>query len=181
MKIKHLLYAGLIAVFALTGCARSGAPSASQSPASQTTAAPAAKSKNETADSPESGLPSASGTADSTSSRSQTGTAAADLQGVYHKITAEEAKNMIDNGGVTIVDVRRPDEYAAQHIPGAVNVPNEDISSEPPAALPDPDAVLLVHCRTGIRSKAASDKLIQMGYRNVYDFGGIVDWPYETE
>ena len=181
MKIKNLLYAGLIAVFALTGCALSGAASAAQSSASQTTAASTAKSKNKTADSPDSGSSSASGTAGSATGQSQTVTAAADPQGVYHKITAEEAKTMIDNGGVTIVDVRRPDEYAAQHIPGAINVPNEDISSDPPAALPDMDAVLLVHCRTGIRSKAASDKLIQMGYQNVYDFGGIVDWPYETE
>ena len=179
MKIKNLLYAGLIAVFALTGCARSGAASAAQTSASQTTAAPTAKSKNKTADSPDSGSSSASGTAGSATGHAQAVTA--DPQGVYHKITAEEAKTMIDNGGVTIVDVRRPDEYAAQHIPGAINVPNEDISSDPPAALPDMDAVLLVHCRTGIRSKAASDKLIQMGYQNVYDFGGIVDWPYETE
>ena len=179
MKIKNLLYAGLIAVFALTGCARSGAASAAQPSASQTTAAPTAKPKNKTADSPDSGSSSASGTAGSATGQAQAVTA--DPQGVYHKITAEEAKTMIDNGGVTIVDVRRPDEYAAQHIPGAINVPNEDISSDPPAALPDMDAVLLVHCRTGIRSKAASDKLIQMGYQNVYDFGGIVDWPYETE
>ena len=179
MKIKNLLYAGLIAVFALTGCARSGAASAAQTSASQTTAAPTAKSKNKTADSPDSGSSSASGTAGSATGQAQAVTA--DPQGVYHKITAEEAKTMIDNGGVTIVDVRRPDEYAAQHIPGAINVPNEDISSDPPAALPDMDAVLLVHCRTGIRSKAASDKLIQMGYQNVYDFGGIVDWTYETE
>ena len=179
MKIKNLLYAGLIAVFALTGCARSGAASAAQTSASQTTAAPTAKSKNKTADSPDSGSSSASGTAGSATGQAQAVTA--DPQGVYHKITAEEAKTMIDNGGVTIVDVRRPDEYAAQHIPGAINVPNEDISSDPPAALPDMDAVLLVHCRTGIRSKAASDKLIQMGYQNVYDFGGIMDWPYETE
>lgn len=179
MKIKNLLYAGLIAVFALTGCARSGAASAAQTSASQTTAAPTSKSKNKTADSPDSGSSSASGTAGSATGQAQAVTA--DPQGVYHKITAEEAKTMIDNGGVTIVDVRRPDEYAAQHIPGAINVPNEDISSDPPAALPDMDAVLLVHCRTGIRSKAASDKLIQMGYQNVYDFGGIVDWPYETE
>ena len=172
MKMKNLLYAGLIAVFALTGCARSGAASAAPSSASQPPAAPTAKSNNKT---------SASGTAGSATGQAQAVTTAADPQGVYHKITAEEAKTMIDNGGVTIVDVRRPDEYAAQHIPGAVNVPNEDINSEPPASLPDLDAVLLVHCRTGIRSKAASDKLIQMGYQNVYDFGGIVDWPYETE
>lgn len=99
----------------------------------------------------------------------------------YHKITAEEAKKMIDEGGVIVVDVRRADEYAQKHIPGAVLVPNEDIGEEQPELLPDKDAVLLVHCRTGIRSKQASDKLVELGYTNVYDFGGIEDWPYETE
>lgn len=99
----------------------------------------------------------------------------------YHKITAEEAKKMMDEGGVIVVDVRRADEYAEKHIPGAVLVPNEDIGEEQPELLPDKDAVLLVHCRTGIRSKQASDKLVELGYTNVYDFGGIADWPYETE
>lgn len=101
-------------------------------------------------------------------------------ESAYHKITAEEAKEMIDKGGVTVVDVRRSDEYAAGHIPGSVLVPVESITDTQPEELPDLDAVLLVHCRTGIRSKQASDKLVEMGYKNVYDFGGIVDWPYET-
>ncbi len=99
----------------------------------------------------------------------------------YHKITAEEAKKMLDEGGVTVVDVRRADEYAVSHIPGAVLVPVESIGSEPPELLPDKDAVLLVHCRTGVRSKQASDKLVELGYTQIYDFGGIVDWPFETE
>lgn len=99
----------------------------------------------------------------------------------YHKITAEEAKKMMDEGGVTVVDVRRTDEYAEKHIPGAILVPLESIGSEPPELLPNKDATLLIHCRTGIRSKQASDKLIALGYKNIYDFGGIVDWPYETE
>ena len=106
----------------------------------------------------------------------------ADTQSAYHKITAEEAKKMMDAGDVTVVDVRTEDEYEASHIPGAVLVPNESIGSEEaPEALPDQDAVLLVHCRTGVRSKQASDKLVALGYTQVYDFGGIVDWPYETE
>lgn len=99
----------------------------------------------------------------------------------YHKITAEEAKKMIDAGGVTIVDVRTAEEYAEKHIPGAVLVPNESIGEEPPEQLPDQDAVLLIHCRTGVRSKQASDKLVGLGYTQIYDFGGIADWPYETE
>lgn len=98
----------------------------------------------------------------------------------YHKITASEAKAMMDKGGVTVVDVRREDEYAAGHIPGSILVPNEGIRDTQPEELPDLDAVLLVHCRTGVRSKQASDKLLEIGYKNVYDFGGIVDWPYET-
>ena len=102
-------------------------------------------------------------------------------ENAYHKITAEEAKEMIDKGDVTIVDVRTADEYKAAHIPGAVLVPNESIGSQLPEALPDLDAVLLIHCRTGIRSKQASDKLVKLGYTQIYDFGGIVDWPYETE
>ena len=107
--------------------------------------------------------------------------ATADGGQAYHKITAEEAKTMMDAGGVTIVDVRTEQEYAEKHIPGAVLVPNESIGSAPPEQLPDQDAVLLVHCRTGVRSKQASDKLIKLGYRHVYDFGGIVSWQYETE
>lgn len=99
----------------------------------------------------------------------------------YHKITPEEAKKMIDAGGVTIVDVRREDEYRENHIPGAILVPNEGIGDEMPEELPDKDAVLLVHCRSGVRSKEASNKLVALGYTNVYDFGGIIDWPYETE
>lgn len=97
----------------------------------------------------------------------------------YHKITAEEAKQMMDEGGVTVVDVRTEAEYKEGHIPGAVLVPNETIRSEPPEALPELDAVLLVHCRTGVRSKQAADKLVGMGYTQVYDFGGIRDWPYD--
>ena len=97
----------------------------------------------------------------------------------YHKITAEEAKQMMDEGGVTVVDVRTEAEYKEGHIPGAVLVPNETIGSEPPEALPELDAVLLVHCRTGVRSTQAADKLVGMGYTQVYDFGGIRDWPYD--
>ena len=99
----------------------------------------------------------------------------------YHKITAAEAKDRMDAGGVTIVDVRTAEEYADKHIPGAVLVPNESIGAEPPAGLPDKDAVLLVYCRTGVRSKQASHKLEALGYTQIYDFGGIVDWKYETQ
>ena len=94
--------------------------------------------------------------------------------------TSEEAKQMMDEGNATVVDVRTAEEYAAGHIPGSILVPVESIGDTKPVELPDTEAVLLVHCRTGIRSKRASDQLVELGYKHVYDFGGIVDWPYET-
>ena len=99
----------------------------------------------------------------------------------YHKITADEAKQMIDAGGVTIVDVRTEEEDADGHVPGAILVPLQTIGDENPDQLPDTDAPLIIYCRTGVRSKQASDKLVALGYKNIYDMGGIVDWPYETE
>lgn len=110
----------------------------------------------------------------------KTPTADSSQEGAYHKIDAEEGKRMMDAGGVVIVDVRTPSEYADGHIPGAVNVPNEEIGAEPPAELDDLDETLIVYCRTGVRSKQAADKLVEMGYQSVYDMGGIVDWPYDT-
>lgn len=101
-------------------------------------------------------------------------------EGAYRKIDAEEGKRMMDAEGVTVVDVRTPSEYAEGHIPGAVNVPNEDIGSQQPDDLEDLDATLIVYCRTGVRSKQAADKLVELGYQSVYDMGGIVDWPYDT-
>ena len=100
----------------------------------------------------------------------------------YQKITAEEAKARIDSGDpVVIVDVRTPEEFAAGHIPGAINVPNEGILDEMPVELNDLNAEILLYCRSGRRSSEAAHKLLAMGYTNVYDFGGIIDWPYETE
>lgn len=102
--------------------------------------------------------------------------------GPYHKITAEEARQMIDgNDSVTIVDVRTEEEYAAGHIPGAILIPLQTIGEEKPAELPDTDARLIVYCRSGVRSKQASDLLAALGYKNIYDMGGIIDWTYETE
>ncbi|MCI2049842.1 MAG: rhodanese-like domain-containing protein [Lachnospiraceae bacterium] len=98
----------------------------------------------------------------------------------YTKIDAAAAKKMIDAGGVVIVDVRTAAEYDAEHIPDAINIPVESIGAEQPADLPDKDAVILIYCRTGIRAGNASKKLAAMGYTNIYDIGGIVDWPYDT-
>lgn len=97
----------------------------------------------------------------------------------FKTITAEQAKKMMDGGNVTIVDVRRQDEYDAGHIKDAVLVPNEQLSDIAESKLPDKNAVLLIYCRSGSRSRVASQKLVELGYLNVYNFGGIIDWPYD--
>ena len=98
----------------------------------------------------------------------------------YHKISAEEAYDeMMASQEVVVVDVRTREEYDGGHIENAVLVPNESIGSEMPEALPDKEATLLVYCRSGRRSKDAAEKLLALGYQNVYDFGGVIDWPYE--
>lgn len=99
----------------------------------------------------------------------------------YKQISQDEAKTMMarDDGHI-IVDVRRQDEYDAGHIPGAILIPNESIDKERPKELPDLDQIILVYCRSGRRSKEASEKLAKMGYTNIYEFGGIITWPGET-
>ena len=97
----------------------------------------------------------------------------------YQKISAEEAYEMMVSQEVVVVDVRTREEYDGGHIENAVLVPNESIGSEMPEALPDKEATLLVYCRSGRRSKDAAQKLLELGYQSVYDFGGVIDWPYE--
>ena len=95
----------------------------------------------------------------------------------YTQITQEEAMQMMqDESDYLIVDVRRPDEFAESHIAGAINVPNESIEDEMPELLPDKDQLLLVYCRSGNRSKEAAQKLADIGYTRVYEFGGINTW-----
>ena len=98
----------------------------------------------------------------------------------YHRISQDEAKQMMtrDDGHI-IVDVRRRDEYDAGHIPGAILIPNESIGTEMPEQLPDRNQVILVYCRSGRRSKEAAQKLANLGYSNLYEFGGILDWKGE--
>ena len=96
----------------------------------------------------------------------------------YRQITMEEAaKRMEQEPAAIILDVRRPDEYQAGHIPGAINIPNETIGREELPQLPDKDQTILVYCRSGNRSKQASEKLAVLGYTQVLEFGGILDWP----
>ena len=97
----------------------------------------------------------------------------------YQKISAEEAYEMMASQEVVVVDVRTREEYDGGHIENAVLVPNESIGSEMPEALPDKEATLLIYCRSGRRSKDAAQKLLALEYQNVYDFGGVIDWPYE--
>ena len=100
---------------------------------------------------------------------------------IAEKINAESAKNMIDASGVTIVDVRSAEEYASGHVPGAILAPLDKLADDAETLLPDKDATLLVYCRSGNRSAQAVSLLQQLGYTRLYDFGGIINWPYETE
>ena len=100
----------------------------------------------------------------------------------YTQISQETAKEMMEkDDGHVIVDVRRQDEYDSGHIPGAILIPNESIGTTQPRALPDLDQIILVYCRSGNRSKQAAQKLFDMGYTNVYEFGGIMDWTGDIE
>ena len=102
-------------------------------------------------------------------------------EAVYVNITAEEAKKIMDNEeGYMILDTRTQEEFDEGHIPGAINIPNESIGNEEISALPDKDQLILVYCRSGNRSKQASEKLAALGYTNVVEFGGINSWPGET-
>ena len=99
----------------------------------------------------------------------------------YTQIDQETAKLMMDlNDGHVIVDVRRQDEYDEGHIPGAICIPNESITDSMPSELPDLEQIILVYCRSGRRSKEAAQKLFDMGYTNVFEFGGIIDWTGEV-
>ena len=98
----------------------------------------------------------------------------------YRSITMDEAVDMMEQEtGYIILDVRRPDEFAAGHIPNAINVPNESIGTDEIPELPNKDQLIMVYCRSGRRSKEASEKLVKLGYTNIVEFGGILDWKGE--
>ena len=98
----------------------------------------------------------------------------------YRQITMDEAVDMMaQETGYIILDVRRPDEFAAGHIPNAINVANETIGTAEIPELPDKDQLIMVYCRRGRRSKEASEKLVKLGYTNIVEFGGILDWKGE--
>ena len=100
----------------------------------------------------------------------------------YRQISMEEAiAIMEEESGYIILDVRTAEEFREKHIPGAVNIANEQIGNEQIPQLPDKDQLILVYCRSGRRSKLAAQDLADLGYTNVKEFGGIIDWPYETQ
>ena len=104
-----------------------------------------------------------------------------DRGGTYTQISMDEAIAMMENEtDYIILDVRTPEEYADKHIPNAINIPNETINDNPIPELPREDQLIFVYCRSGNRSKQASEKLATIGYTNVYEFGGINEWKGET-
>ena len=103
-------------------------------------------------------------------------------EAVYMNITAEEAKKIMDSEeGYIILDTRTQAEYDEGHIPGAIVIPHDKITDRAEEKLPHKDQLLLVYCRSGRRSKIAAEALVELGYTNIKEFGGIIDWPYEVE
>ena len=102
-------------------------------------------------------------------------------ESTYRQINAEEAAAIMEEeSSYIILDVRTVQEYSEKHIPGAINIPNETIGTEDIPELPDKEQLILVYCRSGNRSKQASEKLVKLGYTNIVEFGGINDWTGET-
>ncbi len=100
----------------------------------------------------------------------------------YTDIKPEDAKERLENEkGIILLDVRTLEEYIETHIPGSILIPVEEIKSKASEILKDKNAAIFVYCRSGRRSVTASRELIEMGYTKVYNLGGIIDWPYETE
>ena len=104
-----------------------------------------------------------------------------DREAVYVNITAEEAKAIMDTEqGYVILDTRTREEYDQGHIPGAIQISHDEITEKAEEVLTDKDQLILVYCRSGRRSKIAAEALVELGYTNIKEFGGIIDWPYEV-
>ena len=103
------------------------------------------------------------------------------MENSYEQITPAEAKEIMDErDGYVILDVRTQEEYDEAHIDGAILIPDYEIADKAESVLKDKDQLLLVYCKSGRRSKLAAEELVKLGYTNVKEFGGILDWPYET-
>ena len=100
----------------------------------------------------------------------------------YQQVDAETAKKLMDTeDDYVILDARTQAEYDKGHIPGAILIPHDTVTTAAEDALPDKGQLILVYCRSGNRSKQASQTLVDLGYTNVVEFGGINSWPYEVE
>lgn len=170
MKKAIIALAALLVLVVAAGCASGN--SSDSSAGSAAASGPARPASTESA-------------AGSGASASSTNTAASAQPspepGTYRQISQEEAQSLMESEtGYIILDVRTPQEFSQGHIPNAVNVAVETIGSEPPAELPDKNQLIMVYCRSGNRSKTASDALAKMGYTNVVEFGGINTWPGEV-
>ena len=105
-----------------------------------------------------------------------------DWEAAYMNITAEKAKQIMDSeDGYIILDARTQEEYDQGHIPGAIVISHEEIAEKAEEVLTDKEQLILVYCRSGRRSKIAAEALVELGYNNIKEFGGIIDWPYEVE
>ena len=103
------------------------------------------------------------------------------MENSFEQITPAEAKAIMDNeNGYVILDVRTQEEFDEAHIDGAILIPDYEIAVKAESVLKDKDQLILVYCRSGRRSKLAASELVSLGYTNVKEFGGIIDWPYET-
>lgn len=101
-------------------------------------------------------------------------------ENIYMQITAKEAKNIMNNEtDYLILDVRTEEEFAEAHIEGAILIPDYEIAQKAESILTNKDQLILVYCRSGRRSKIAASELAAMGYTNIKEFGGIIDWPYD--
>ena len=104
-----------------------------------------------------------------------------DNNATYEQITAEQAKTIMDTEkDYVIIDARTEEEFAEGHIENAILIPEYEIKDRAPKELSDKEQLILVYCRSGRRSKIASEELVKLGYTNVKEFGGIIDWPYEV-
>ena len=103
-------------------------------------------------------------------------------EAIYVNINAQQAKEIMDSReGYIILDTRTQEEYDEGHIPGAILIPYDEITEKAEGILTDKDQLILVYCRSGRRSKIAAQSLVELGYTNIMEFGGIIDWPYEVE
>ncbi len=191
MKINRLLLiAAMAAAVTVTGCSAKKETGKNETEAKQTTEAAKQETAAETA--AEAGTETAAETAAEaaaetvteagTASVAEESTRTAVQAGTYQQIGMQEAKDIMDSEeGYIIMDARSQDEFDQGHIPGAIVLPHTEVREKAEELLPNKDQKILVYCRSGNRSKQASQVLVELGYTNVIEFGGINSWPYETE